>query len=160
MYDGHVSHFTYQTVISAMENGVIIFALLPHSSHAFQPLDVGLLNHWKHSGGKYCCSFSERQGRNQWIKPYSQHYCYWNSWWKPDKSNYLVKGFCVAVLWQINEDAAQSKLTDGTGSSDKENNPNFIELSSQKKLRVVIMNTIAPNPSKETDIAFGKFEKA
>ena len=71
-----------------------------------------------------------------------------------------MKGFCVAVLWQINEDAAQSKLTDGTGSSDKENNPNFVELSPQKKLRVAIMNTIAPNPSKETDIAFGKFEEA
>ena len=42
MYDGHESHSMYQTVISAVENGVIIIALLPHTSHALQPLDVGL----------------------------------------------------------------------------------------------------------------------
>ena len=44
MYDGNGSHLhlTYQTVISAIENDVIIIVLTPRTSHALQPLDVSL----------------------------------------------------------------------------------------------------------------------
>ena len=42
MYDGHWSQLTHEAVISAMENVVIIIGLPPYTSHAIQPLGVGL----------------------------------------------------------------------------------------------------------------------
>ena len=66
-----------------------------------------------------------------------------------NKSQYLVKGFCGTGLWLLHENAAGGKLTDGTVSSDKENDSNFVELSPHKKLCMAIRNTIVPNPSEE-----------
>ena len=57
MYDGHGSHLTYQTVISAVENHVIITALPPHTSHALQPLDVGLFKPLKAQWRKILLQF-------------------------------------------------------------------------------------------------------
>ena len=45
-----------------------------------------------------------------------------------DISNYLVKVFCVSGLWPLNEDPTPSKLTNGTGKNDKDNDLNFVEL--------------------------------
>lgn len=42
IYDGHGSHLTYGTVKSAMANNIIILCLPPNTSHALQPLDVGV----------------------------------------------------------------------------------------------------------------------
>ena len=42
IYDGHGSHMTYLTIATARENGIIILCLPPHTSHALQPLDVGV----------------------------------------------------------------------------------------------------------------------
>ena len=42
IYDGHGSHLSYNTVHQAIENDVIILCLPPSTSHALQPLDVGL----------------------------------------------------------------------------------------------------------------------
>ena len=42
MYDGHGSHLMHQSVISAVENGVIIIGLPLHTTHTLPPLDVGL----------------------------------------------------------------------------------------------------------------------
>ena len=41
-YDGHNSHLTYNTVKIAMDNDIIIICLPPNTSHALQPLDVGV----------------------------------------------------------------------------------------------------------------------
>ena len=57
MYDGHGSHLTYKTVIRVIENGVIIIALLPGTSHAIQPLDVGLFKPLKTQWRKILLQF-------------------------------------------------------------------------------------------------------
>merc|ERR1711888_486567 len=41
-YDGHNSHITYTTVMEARKYNIAIVCLPPHTSHAFQPLDVGV----------------------------------------------------------------------------------------------------------------------
>lgn len=41
-FDGHNSHLTYNTVKHAMDNEIILFCLPPNTSHALQPLDVGV----------------------------------------------------------------------------------------------------------------------
>lgn len=48
--DGHSSHLSYDVAKYCKENGIILYCLPPHSSHAMQPLDVGffgpLKNKW------------------------------------------------------------------------------------------------------------------
>ena len=50
MFDGHNSHLTYNTVKHAIDENIILLCLPPHSSHALQPLDVGVFRslkaHW------------------------------------------------------------------------------------------------------------------
>ena len=41
-FDRNRSHLTYGTVKLAIENEIIIICLPPHTSHALQPLDVGV----------------------------------------------------------------------------------------------------------------------
>ena len=41
-YDGHNSHITYRTIKLAMLNKITILCLPPNTSHATQPLDVGV----------------------------------------------------------------------------------------------------------------------
>ena len=40
--DGHGSHLTYKTIDLAMKAEIIIICIPPHTSHALQPLDVGV----------------------------------------------------------------------------------------------------------------------
>ena len=47
IYDGHGSHLTYNTVMLAIKNNIIIICLPPNCSHALQPLDVGLFKNLK-----------------------------------------------------------------------------------------------------------------
>ena len=44
-YDGHGIHLTYSTVKTALNNQIIILCLPPNTSHAIQPLNVGVLGH-------------------------------------------------------------------------------------------------------------------
>ena len=50
-FDGHASHLTYTVVKAAKDNGIQIVALPPNTSHALQPLDVGVFKsiktNWK-----------------------------------------------------------------------------------------------------------------
>lgn len=50
-FDGHGSHLTYGTVKQALDNQIIIVCLPPNTSHALQPLDVGVFGplklNWK-----------------------------------------------------------------------------------------------------------------
>jgi hypothetical protein len=40
--DGHFSHITLEVVDLARANNITIICIPPHSSHALQPLDVGV----------------------------------------------------------------------------------------------------------------------
>ena len=42
LYDGHGSHVSYRILRKAVENGITILKLPPHTSHVLQPLDVGV----------------------------------------------------------------------------------------------------------------------
>ena len=43
-FNGHGSHLTYLLVKAALENDIILVCLPPNTSHALQPLDVGVFN--------------------------------------------------------------------------------------------------------------------
>ena len=68
--DGHSSHLSYEVATFCKSQGIILYCLPPHSSHAMQPLDVGVFGpmkaawhkalkewHWENPGvifGKGC----------------------------------------------------------------------------------------------------------
>ncbi|XP_071095494.1 uncharacterized protein [Haliotis cracherodii] len=41
LYDGHRSHITPHLIDYAVDQGIILFVLPPHTSHVLQPMDVG-----------------------------------------------------------------------------------------------------------------------
>ena len=64
LLDGHSSHYTPDLISKAVEEGIIIFCLPPHSTHLTQPLDRSVfatLKHcWKEENHKY---MSENPGK-------------------------------------------------------------------------------------------------
>ena len=42
MFDGHGSQITYFTIATTRQNCIIILYIPPHTSHALQPLDIGM----------------------------------------------------------------------------------------------------------------------
>ena len=49
--DGHSSHYNPEAIRLAKENDVIMFTLVPHTTHEMQPLDIAvfgpLKTHWR-----------------------------------------------------------------------------------------------------------------
>ena len=50
--DGHTTHIDVEISKFCKENGILLYCLLPHSSHITQPLDVGFFGALKTSLGK------------------------------------------------------------------------------------------------------------
>ena len=42
LMDGHSLHYNLEPVTMAKENGVILFTLVPHTTHEMQPLDTAV----------------------------------------------------------------------------------------------------------------------
>lgn len=47
IFDGHASHLSLSVVRAAKENGVILLCIPPHTSHIYQPMDVGVFKFGK-----------------------------------------------------------------------------------------------------------------
>ena len=43
--DGHSSHYNLDAVTLAKKNDVILFTLVPHTTHEMQPLDAQCMHH-------------------------------------------------------------------------------------------------------------------
>jgi len=50
VFDGHGSHLTFTTAEMAKDANITLICLPPHSSHALQPLDVGVFGHEEELG--------------------------------------------------------------------------------------------------------------
>ena len=59
LLDGHSSHINLQTAKFAKENGILLYCLPPHCTHALQPCDVGLFkplkSAWNKAVRQYTC---------------------------------------------------------------------------------------------------------
>ena len=53
LMDGHASHCSPEVIDCARENNVILLALVPHTTHLCQPLDVAVYNAFKNCLGKH-----------------------------------------------------------------------------------------------------------
>lgn len=52
--DGHTSHLTVDVLEMALENGITMISLPPHTSHRLQPLDVGVFGGFKRMYNDQC----------------------------------------------------------------------------------------------------------
>ena len=106
-YDGHSSHLTYEAFRIAKENNVHVICLPPNSSHATQPLDVGVFkavkalyrqiveDWWRESNYKNIC-------RNVFPLLLKQL-------WDQLDPTWLVNGFRKTGLYPYNEKALDDK---------------------------------------------------
>ena len=69
LYDGHGSHLTYATVKAAIEALIIIVCLPPHTSHALQPLDVGVFKPLKDTCRRLLFNFFRQSRMKSIDKP-------------------------------------------------------------------------------------------
>lgn len=52
IYDGHLSHVSYETISFARENKVTVLKLPPHTTDLLQPLDVSVFKSLKEKWGR------------------------------------------------------------------------------------------------------------
>ena len=74
IYDGHQSHETIELREAALEYGIELYCLPPHTSHWLQPLDVGVFGPLQHAWQNRCVIAMDETGegitRQQVIKHY------------------------------------------------------------------------------------------
>ena len=54
LLDGHSSHYNIEAISLARENGVILFTLVPHTTHELQPLDTAVFRPLKKNWYEEC----------------------------------------------------------------------------------------------------------
>ena len=137
-FDGHNSHLTYNTVKVAMQKSIIIICLPPNTSHAIQPLDVGVFKSVKASW---------RNILNDWFKDSRLQTVdkavfplLLSKLWSCLKPQHAVNGFRGCGLLPVDRSAVQHRVI--AESSEMED----IEvLTPRKALRQAIINTVSPD---------------
>ena len=108
LYDGHNSHLTYNTVKCAMENGVTILCLPPNTSHAFQPLDVGVFRAFKAIYADECEKWFRNSRHKAIDKPAFPALL--KKVWERLDPQHVVSGFRKCGLYPYNPHALDDKI--------------------------------------------------
>lgn len=118
IYDGHGSHITYGTIKKAVDNNIIILCIPPHTSHALQPLDVGVFSPlkkvWKSILKKWFRE-SRLQNVSKAVFPFLLRQLM-----EAIRPENAIKGFKGSGLFPINKSEVEKKiLFTGMTASDK-----------------------------------------
>lgn len=74
IYDGHESHESLHLINLACEHNIILFCLLPHTTHKLQPLNVGVFGPFQWAWGVQCDEIVEETGaempQEEFVKEY------------------------------------------------------------------------------------------
>ena len=116
LLDGHSSHYCPDTLKLAAENGVIIVALPPNTTHLTQPLDKGVFGpfkvHWKRVCHDYQVSHPGRV-----INDYNFCSLFSKAWIESMTCVNIIAGFRTTGVYPVNRDAIQlpgtSEATEG-----------------------------------------------
>ncbi|CAL4169105.1 unnamed protein product, partial [Meganyctiphanes norvegica] len=109
MYDGHNSHLTYDTVKCAMDNDITILCLPPNTSHALQPLDVGVFKTVKSTYARVCEEYFKSSRRVKAISKEQFPKVFKKVWDQLDEA--LPKaGFKAAGLLPFNPHAVDDQI--------------------------------------------------
>jgi hypothetical protein len=159
IYDGHNSHLTYPTIKACIENEIILICLPPHTSHALQPLDVGVFKPFKGCWKGQVATFyaqSRLQAINNQVFP-----TILQTTWQKIERMWAVKGFEGAGILPVDKTKALRKCVDANlEESDAEDDQ---EMSPRKRdrrhLSDAILRTIAPAATEQTQFALDNTKK-
>ena len=158
IYDGHNSHLTYNTVKTCMDNNIRLICLPPHTSHALQPLDVGvfgpLKKAWRHAVRRFYAESRQTAITNQTFPTVL------NQTWSKIKPEWAVEGFSGAGIFPVDKSKALAKSADAAMEESDVNegvmSPRKLE---RKQLAKSILDAIAPAASDQTKAALENLTK-
>ena len=156
-FDGHNSHLTYNTVKAAMDNDIVILCLPPNTSHALQPLDVGVFRavkvSWKRILNKWftesCMTAVDKAVFPTLLARL----------WQQLDPMHAINAFRGAGLYPCDRAAAAHRVTavktdvpSGRVSPapTAEGGPSTPASTPQKVLRAAILDVLSPEPSTST----------
>ena len=152
IYDGHNSHLTYNTVKTAMDNQIIIMCLPPNTSHALQPLDVGVFKalkvQWK-GILKAWYRETERESIDKAVFPSRV-----KKLWEKLNTQHAVAGFRGSGLFPVNKEAVSHRIVTAPGrakTTEEDSSINEPDLTPRKKAFCnSILSVVSPPLSDET----------
>ena len=104
--DGHKSHFCPDMIKTAAKEGVILFALPPHTTHLCQPLAKGSFAPLKVEWQKAVQRFiSEQRGREVTI--YDFNTVFKDAWYNALTANNILAGFRITGVFPFNRNAVK-----------------------------------------------------
>ena len=108
IFDGHGSYITYEFLQYCEDNNIIAFALIPHTSHLCQPLDVGVFQSLKHWHGE-AIDRAVRAGCRNFNKiEFLHHYSQIRK--KVFKLQNIASGWRKTGIYPLNPDIVISQL--------------------------------------------------
>lgn len=140
MFDGHGSHLTYNTVKTAMDNSVIILCLPPNTSHAFQPLDVGVFKPVKTTWKDILKSWSRESQRKTVDKAVFPHLL--RKLWMSLRPEHVIGGFRGSGLYPVDPERLDSRIVSSATDSGTGN-----QSSPGKKIADAVIRIISPQAS-------------
>lgn len=106
LVDGHSSHYCPDTLALAAENGIIIFALPPNTTHLTQPLDKGVFGPFKTHWSRICHDFTITHP-GQKVSEYNFCQLFSKAWLESMSIGTIVGGFQTTGIHPLNRDAIQ-----------------------------------------------------
>jgi hypothetical protein len=152
-YDGHNSHLTYSTIKTAMDNDIIILCLPPNTSHALQPLDVGIFRPVKVAWKKIFNEWyvvSRMQSVDKAVFP-----TLLGKLWHQLNPTHAINAFRGAGMYPADRNAVFHRVVGAREDHQCSPRPSTSRRSSndytpRKILRRSILNVISPPASEET----------
>ena len=119
LLDGHSSHFCPETIEFAAAQGVVVFALPPHTTHLSQPLDKGCFSPLKKEWENVCHKFtSENPGKV--VTKYSFSKLFTEAWNKKMTICNILAGFSTTGVYPVNRQTLLSKIPDGLQGTEQQ----------------------------------------
>ena len=101
LLDGHSSHYNLEAITLARQNEVIIFTLVPHTTHEMQPLDTAVFGPLKNNWSEACHEYVQSHpGRV--ITKYQFNEIFSKAWLKSMMPGNIIGGFKVCGVYPFN----------------------------------------------------------
>ena len=97
LLDGHSSHYNIEAISSARENGVIIFTLVPHTTHELQHLDTAVFGQLKKNWYEECHKYVQEV-----ITKYYFYEIFAKAWLKSLVPANIISGFKTCGIYPVN----------------------------------------------------------
>ena len=104
LLDGHNSHYNMDVITMARDNIVIIFTLVPHTTHKMQPLDAAVFGPFKSKWQEACHQYIQKHpGRV--ITKYTFNSIFSEAWLNSLVPANIVSGFKTCGVYLFNPKA-------------------------------------------------------